>query len=48
MHEFGFINRLDDVFVYREPLLHGRSAVNVIEPLDGDFTPLLRDHTPSP
>lgn len=46
--KFGFVNRLVDgqgaptqhPAVYFEPLSHGGHAVNVIEPLTGDFTAL--------
>lgn len=39
MEEMGFVNPLSDCLWYEEQCGGGQMAINVMEPLDGDWTP---------
>lgn len=47
MEAFGFKNALDKVPIWTEPIEDGRTAISVIEPLDGDINKILKEPKPT-
>ena len=45
MEEMGFVNVLEDCIFWDEPCGPDKVAINVVEPLDGDWTPFRQDVT---
>jgi hypothetical protein len=39
MQEFGYVNDLEHCIFWEEAVGGGKVAINVVEPLDGDWTP---------
>lgn len=42
MEEYGFINKIPNLAIWPEKFGDGQTAVNVLEPLDGDMSKIMR------